>query len=156
MNDIIKKNHLLNACINNNGDIFEEIKKLRKAPLTVSTMIDGVTYKIESHFANTYRQLYNSIDDGSNLTRVAEHLSKAIDSNSHFNVDKITPALVMDAINHLKNNRSDPINDFTSDCLKNAPFALCEQLSMLFRQFLIHGHACLNLNGLNTDTDDKG
>ena len=141
MTDIIKKNQLLNACINNNGDIFEEIKKLRKALPTVSTMIDGVTCKIESHFANTYRQLYNSIDDGSNLTRVTEHLSKAIDSNSHFDVDKITPALVMDAINHLKDKRSDPINDFTSDCLKNAPLALCEQLSILFKQFLIHGHA---------------
>ena len=58
--------------------------------------------------------MYNSIDDGSNLTRVAEHLSKAIDSNSHFNVDKIIQALVMDAINHLKNNRSNPVND----CLK--------------------------------------
>ena len=32
MNDIIKKNHQLNACINNNDEIFEEIKKLRKAP----------------------------------------------------------------------------------------------------------------------------
>ena len=51
MNDIIKKNRLLNACINNNGDIFDEIKKLRKAPPTVPTMIDGVSYKIESHFA---------------------------------------------------------------------------------------------------------
>ena len=54
-------------------------------------MIDGVAYKIESHFANTYSQLYNSTEDGSNLTRVAEHLSKPIDFN---NVDKITPALV--------------------------------------------------------------
>ena len=46
------------------------------------------------------------------LTRVAEHLSKTIDSN------RVTPALVMDAINHLKNNRSDPIKDFTSGLLK--------------------------------------
>ena len=121
MNDIIKKNRLLNACINNNGDIFDEIKKLRKAP-TVPTMVDGVSYKIESHFANTYRQLYNSIEDDHNLTHVAEHLSKAIDSNSH-------------------PYRNDPINDFTSDCLINTPFALSEQLSLLFRQFLIHGHA---------------
>ena len=141
MNDIIKKNRLLNACINNNGDIFDEIKKLRKAPPTVSTMIDGVSYKIESHFANTYRQLYDSIEDDHNLTPVAEHLSKAVDSNSHVYVDKITASLVKNAINHLKNNRNDPINDFTSDCLINARFALTEQLSFLFRQFLIHGHA---------------
>ena len=92
-------------------------------------MIDGVAYKIESHFANTYSQLYNSTEDGSNLTRVAEHLSKPIDFNSHFNIDKITPALVMDANNHLKNNRSDPINDLTSDCLKThrLPYAISYQ-----------------------------
>ena len=141
MNDIKEKNRLLNACMNNNGDIFDEIKKLRKVHPTVSTMIDGVSYKIEPHFANTYRQLYNSIEDDHNLTHVAEHLSKAIDSNSHVYVDKITASLVKNAINHLKNNRNDPINDFTSDCLINAPFALSEQLSLLFRQFLIHGHA---------------
>ena len=104
-------------------------------------MIDGVSYKIESHFANTYMQLYNSIEDDHNLTHVAEHLSKAIDSNSHVYVDKITASLGKNAINHLKNNRNDPINDFTSGCLINAPFALSEQLSLLFRQFLIHGHA---------------
>ena len=138
--DIIKKNYLLDACINNNGDIFDEIKKLWRVPPTVSTMIDGVTCNIESHFANTYRQLYNSIDDDANISDVAEHLSKAIDANNHLDVDKITPTLVMEAIDRLKNNRTDPINDFTSDFLKNAPFALCEQLSMLFRQFLIHGH----------------
>ena len=48
MNDIIKKNRLLNARINNNGDIFDEIKKLRKAPPTVPTMIDGVSYGVFS------------------------------------------------------------------------------------------------------------
>ena len=101
-------------------------------------MIDGVSYKIESHFANKYRQLYNSIEDDHNLTHVAEHLSKAIDSNSHVYVDRITASLVKNAINHLKNNRNDPINDFTPDCLINAPFALSEQLSLLLRQFLIH------------------
>ena len=140
MVDIVKKNNLLNACFNNKGDIFEEIKKIRKAPPTVSTMIDGVTNKVESHFADIYKQLYNSLDEESNLTHVAEHLNNAINCTSHHDISKVTPALVMDAIDRLKNNKSDPINEFTSDCLKNAPFVLCERLAMLFRQYLTHGH----------------
>ena len=104
-------------------------------------MIDGVSYKIESHFANTYRQQYNSIEEDHNLTHVAEHLSKAIDSNSHVYVDKITASLVKNAINHLKNNRNDPINDFTSVQMVRLLSSLSEQLSLLFRQFLVHGHA---------------
>ena len=79
-------------------------------------MIDRVIYKIESHFPNTYRELYvqlirirkvrlnlvrnsidhcgycrlyKSIEDSLNLTHVAEHLSKAIDSNSHLTLTKL-------------------------------------------------------------------
>ena len=136
----MKKNNLLNACLNNNGDIFDEIKKLRRTTPTVAPTMDGVNSKIESHFANTYEKLYSAIDDELNLIRVQGHLKNVIDSNCHADVGKITPILVKDAINHLKNNRTVPVNDFTSDFLKNASFALCKKLSKLFKQYLIHGH----------------
>ena len=91
-----------------------------------------------------------------NLIRVQEHLKNVIHSNCHADVGKITPILVKDAINHLKNNRTDPVNDFTSDFLKHAPFALCEKVSMLFKQYLIHVHVSSNDLGLDTDTTYKG
>ena len=49
--DLLKKNALLEACISDRGDIFKEIRKLRKAPPTLSETIDGVTSNVESHFA---------------------------------------------------------------------------------------------------------
>ena len=118
MTDIIKKNNLLDACLNINGDIFDEIKKPRRTTPTVAPTMDGVNSKIESHFANKYEKPYNSIDDELNLIRVQEHLKNGIDSNCHASVGKITPILVKEAINHLKNTRTDPVNDFTSDVLK--------------------------------------
>ena len=39
--DCLKRNTLLEACINDKGDIFKEIKKLRKSSSVVATLIDG-------------------------------------------------------------------------------------------------------------------
>ena len=59
MTKILKKNALLDACINNNGYIFDAIEKQRQTPSVVPTMIDNVTINIQNHFANIYSQLYN-------------------------------------------------------------------------------------------------
>ena len=61
------KNAILNACINDRGDIFKEVRKIRKTAATVSSMIDGVTINIETHFANVYEKLYNLIGDKEKL-----------------------------------------------------------------------------------------
>ena len=42
LKDTISKNKLLDACINGKGDIFEEIKRLRKTNETTATSMDGV------------------------------------------------------------------------------------------------------------------
>ena len=39
--DSIRRNKLLDACINGNGDIFKEIKTLRKCKPEVSSSMDG-------------------------------------------------------------------------------------------------------------------
>ena len=41
--DTIKKNKLLDACLNNGGDLFKEIKAMRRRPQPVANSIDGVT-----------------------------------------------------------------------------------------------------------------
>ena len=45
-----------------------------------------------------------------------------------------------EAINLLKNDKTDPVFVFNSNCLKNAPFLLCEHLANLFKTLLVHGH----------------
>ena len=41
--EIITKNKFLDACINGNGNIFAEMKKLRSSKPVIATSIDGVT-----------------------------------------------------------------------------------------------------------------
>ena len=140
MTDSIRKNKLLDACLNDNGDIFKEIRKMRKAPSPTASMVDGVTSNIESHFSTVYERLYNSIDDKESLTEISHQLNENIDERSHEEVDKITPKLVRTAISKLKNGKTDPVFQYSSDCLKDPPELLCEHLALVYKMFLVHGH----------------
>ena len=51
------------ACLLGNGDLFKEIRKIRKSSPTVANVIDGVYDEIPSYFAGIYSNLYNSCND---------------------------------------------------------------------------------------------
>ena len=68
--DTIIKSKVLDACINGNGDIFVELRKLRKAKPTVATSMDGKKENIADHFKNIFEELYNSADDKDDLNEV--------------------------------------------------------------------------------------
>ena len=140
MVETLKKNAFLDACINDNDDIFKLIRKERKTSSVTPTVIDGVVVNIENHFAGIYSKLYNSVNDEEELLTFKCQLSSSISPSSIDDVMKVTPEVVYDAIHHLKNSKTDPILDFKSDCIKNTPWSFCEHLAFLFRQFLIHGH----------------
>ena len=141
MKNILKMNTLLQACIDNRDvDLFQEIRKLRSSAPIIANKIDGKHENIPNHFAQIYSKLYNSVNDKDDLIDVENILNENIHPNSVNEVHKITPMIIADAVNHLKDGKSDPIYDFSSDCLKNAPFIFYEHLASLFRKFLIHGH----------------
>ena len=108
MTDIIKKNTLLDACVNNNEDIFNEIRNLRRTVTTVPSMIDDVTSNVENHFAELYRRLYNSVDDHENLQFISKEVNNKIDQSCIKDVMRITPELVQKAISHLKHKKTIP------------------------------------------------
>ena len=62
--NLIKRNNLLDACINGDNDLFKAIKKMRRHDPPTATSIDGVKSDIPEHFKNIYSKLYNSVDDG--------------------------------------------------------------------------------------------
>ena len=126
--------------IRNNGDIFKLIRKERATSASLPSTIDGVSTDIENHFASIYKKLYNSADDDIGLSHVKEHSSREVNPSCIEDEWRITPGRVQDADHHLNNDKTDPVLDFNSDCLKNAPSIFYEQLSLLFRLFLIHGH----------------
>ena len=93
----IKRDKLLNACLGDGGDLFKEIKALRKSTSGVATLIDGVSADIPGHFGAIYSQLYNSADDSENL-RIVHATVEAEGNMSHLDkVAKITPELLRKA-----------------------------------------------------------
>ena len=50
-------------CINGEGDIFHELKKLRMVSRTVSKTMDGAKEDVSEHFVNVYERIDNSEDD---------------------------------------------------------------------------------------------
>ena len=140
MANILKKNKLIDACLSDKGDIFKEIKHLRQTTPTISSKIDDVSSNIELHFASIYSDLYNSVNDREELISINTRLNERINSSSLKDVERVTPELVREALSHIKSNKTDPLHQYNSDCLKNAPPILCEHLSSLFKMFLTHGY----------------
>ena len=102
-------------CINN-GNIFDIIRKQRQTTPSVPGMINGISVDTETHFAKLYGELYDSVKDRDRLISVKQFLSKIVDPSSLKDFVKITPALIKDAVSRIRNNKSDPVFDFTSNC----------------------------------------
>ena len=142
--DKFKKSKLLN-CLNGEGDIFQEIKKFRNVKPTVASVIDGKSDNIEEHFSQIYKTLYNSVTDKEEVLDILKEVHESIDSKDLEDVEQITPEKVKEATEHLNCNKTDPIYDFSSDCLKNGPDSLYVNLSLMLQAFLIHSHVSVHL-----------
>jgi hypothetical protein len=140
MLDNIKRNNLLNCCLNGKGNIFDEVKKSRRCQQTFAPSIDNITENIPMHFAKIYKNLYNSVEDQDDLRIVEEKIKTNINTMSLQHIDLITKEVLTNASSKLKPGKSDPILDISSDCLLNAPSTLFERLSLIMRSYLIHGH----------------
>ena len=137
MKDILKKNTFLRACIDNkNTDLFKAIRSLRRSAPTVANTIDGKSEDIPEHFAGIYERLYNSVDDNQELIGLQHTLNKKINGSCMNEVTKVTSSVIADAVAHIKQDKTDPIFNFSSDCFKDAPN---DQLAAIFRGFLLHG-----------------
>ena len=138
--DKIKKNKLLQACLSGEGNIFSEIKAMRKTKQVVANSIDGVTENVSEHFRGIYRDLFNSIEDAENMTKVSEVIAKTVKTKDIEDIEKVTPEVVKKATEKLKPGKSDPVFKFTSDCIKIDSKRLAILLAAVFQSFLIHGH----------------
>ena len=136
----IRSNKLLEACLDNNKNIFEEVKKLRKCKNDVANTIDGKSENVENHFGDIYENLYTSVDDKAELLLIRQKLDNDITNLSVNDVSRVTPTVIEEAIKKLNAGKSDPSFGFTSDCFKAAPPILTEHISNLIKTFLFHGH----------------
>ena len=139
--DLIRRNNFLDACLNGSSDIFSEIRKQRKSDKVTANIIDGKDENVEEHFSGIYSNLYNSIDDKEAMKKMYVEVENKVNRKSLADVEKVTPAIVKEAVKKLNNNKTDPTYSFTSDFLKNAPDILFSHLAVIIKSFLIHAHA---------------
>ena len=132
--DKMKKNKLLGACLNGDGNLFKEIKTLRKCKPVVASSMDGKKENIKEHFKEKYA------DDALQLRAVEADIESKVNETGLKDVLKVTPEIVKQAAHKLKSGKSDPVFSFSSDCLKNATKSIYENISLILQSFLVHGH----------------
>ena len=143
--EMIKRNRLLDACLNGGSDIFKEIKKIRKCEQIIASSMDGKTENISEHFKSIYGSLYNSTDDTEELNEIKIEVEEKLNSAHIKDVHKVTPTLVKEAASHIKDDKTDPLFSFSSDCIKNGSDLLFESLSHVIKSYLVHGHVTVFL-----------
>ena len=89
--------------------------------------------------------MHNSVDDTTELNNIKFQVDGKI-NNSHLqDVLKVSPKLVKEATSHIKDDKTDPVYSYSSDCIKNGPDSLFESLSLVIKSHLLHGHVTVFL-----------
>ena len=106
----IRRNKLLDACLNGNGEIFKEIEKIR---MVVATAMDGKKNHVEEHFKDIYEGLCKSLHDKEKIEDLLNKVNEGINNTHVHDVKKVTPDVVKEATKHLKDGKSDPVHLFS-------------------------------------------
>ena len=136
----IKKSNLLDACLNGNGDLFKELKKMRKTKMFCADTIDGVSEDVPGHFRNIYKDLYNCVEDAEEIAEIKAKVDVKITEDSLKDVNKVTMIEARKAAASLKPGKGDPVYSFSFDCLKVDSMLLAEHTAILIKSFLIHSY----------------
>ena len=83
----------------------------------VANTMDGVVECIPDHFRTIYSGLYNSVEDTENMTRLSSEVELRVGDFSLQDVAKVTPDLVKEATSKLRAGKTDPVFNFSSDCI---------------------------------------
>ena len=90
----MKRENMLQSCLDNDGSIFDAIRKQRNCGQTYPSTIDGHADDIPEYLADKYKMLYNSVDDKENIRDLESELEEMIDDHSLEFIDRITPDVV--------------------------------------------------------------
>ena len=139
--DFLRNKKIFENCFDNDLDLFKEIKKQRQNGAEIDITIDGSSGKeIPQTFARVYEDLYNNSNDDDEIEKLESQLNKNLRNGDKGELEKINSFVIKEAMDKIKPNKSDPLFDFSSDCLKNAPVILYDQLADLLKSFLVHSH----------------
>ena len=135
----LKKDKLLNSCLNGKDNIFDELHRMRRVKNSLPTTIDG-NKKPTERFAEVYGKLYSSANDRENTEQMLVEIEKSIDAKSVVDVELVTPEIIEKVALEIKSNKKDPVFTFNSSCVKHAPTSFYQHISNIIKVFLIHGH----------------
>ena len=105
--------------------------------------MDGIVEsdKIADHFGHVYRDIYNRESDNEELKELFSKVDSKCSTADPQEVDKVSEALICLIVkDKLKQSKSDPEFDLTTDALKNSPKDLFAHLATLFQSMLVHGY----------------
>ena len=103
----------------NDGELFEMIKKQRKEPADDVT-INGASGKdIPNEFSKVYEELFNREKDKDQIVTILNNINEKVTGEMILEVDKVNTITVKEALDKVKANKSDPTWDFSSNFLKN-------------------------------------
>ena len=150
MANSIRARRLLEASEKSSCALFAEMKKINgkgKGSGALPDTVGGVSGEdqVVEEFRKVYSTLYNSEDTTEEILKLVEVLREDINQDSIKHVDKITGNVVKEAAARMKPNKSDVSKGFTSDAILNAPDVFFDQISMVFRSWLVHGTVTLSM-----------
>ena len=139
--DIIQNEKMANCLLNSEGNIFQEVKKIRGNRTNYSSQIDETigAENIANHFASIYKNLYNSVNLDDEFGFVKTRVQQSIDDESKVQYSRITENTVRKAINLLKAKKSDAYFNISSDFYLNGPDELVTHLTHLMQLYFCHG-----------------
>ena len=138
----ISKDKMLQSCLNGgSSNLIGDLKKQRLSKVRAAPTIDGKTDNIDiaNHFSSIYSDLYNRSDSSSEMNNLLQDIEKDIDYSNFSDIDKVTPAIVYQAISSINSNKSDSIYDFKSDAILFGKDILTNHITVLLQSFVIHG-----------------
>ena len=117
-NDIIQNEKFLKGVLHDGSNFFNEIRKSRGKNRVVSSRIDSEvgSQNIAQHFANTYRELYNNVENGSGLDHLKYTINQGITASSAAQIKRIDERVISSALKKLEPSKKDAIFNTVSDC----------------------------------------
>ena len=131
----------------NDIELYKEMKRHISGKGSGQEMPDELEGKVTpddiiGKFRQCYSDLYNSADRTQELVAVKSHIQDIIRGNVHVQLkeaNKLNAGIVRAAVEMLKAAKGDVSGYFTSDAIINGPQILFDQLSDIFKSFVIHG-----------------
>ena len=112
----LRNQRIVENCVENDTDLFSEIKKLRKNYNTDEVTIDGSSgEEIPGKFASIYNELFNRGKDDDKIDAMKIELERGISRDDLSEPDRINSEVIKKAMKQIKSNKSGTIYDILYD-----------------------------------------